>query len=152
MAIFEIYASQDRETVEFVSDKKSIFALIIPAVWLLWNRLWFAFGVYALIAILFAGLSTTDWSFVIAFVSFIPGVFVFLEGKNWIAEKHEREGLQFMGVMEADSSETAEMRWFSDRENWQIEKAEYVLQNSPHNQFRSRENEVPEFGIFASDQ
>ncbi len=154
MAIFEIYSSENRETVEFVSDKKPLLALILPALWLFWNNLWFAFAIYMLITILFAGLSSTDWSIVVALISFVPGVFVFLEGNNWKAAKFERIGLQFAGLVEADNYEAAELRWFSNQPIAPLAAQDVLMSSS---KLKSplkinSENDMPEFGVFASDQ
>ena len=112
MAIYEIYASGGPGQVRFVRDRGNVIALVFPAVWLAWHRLWYALAIYLCVAFFFFALGSTHWASITALFSFIPGLYLFLEGPNLLAMKCRKAGYQFIDVMEADSLEAAELKWF----------------------------------------
>ena len=46
----------------FLKDRASLLALIIPAVWLFWHRLWLAFAVYLVFAFFLAAIGATEYA------------------------------------------------------------------------------------------
>lgn len=159
MAIFEVYSSDTADQTEFISDKKPIFGLIFPALWLLWNRLWFAFLLYTIVAFFFAAMSGSQWAMFLGLISFLPGVYVFLEGKNWIGASLERKGLTLQGLVEAENFESAELKWFSGQDQIQSRNKENrpmltteapVVRKVPNNAPQSS-TDNHEFGLFSQD-
>ena len=151
MAIYEIYASNNPELTRFVRDKNSIIALIFPAIWLAWNRLWFGLAIYLTIAFFFFAISTTSWAVIAGAFSFIPGLYLFLEGSNLLASKHQGSGLNFKGVIEADSFESAELKWFSKPENCEVAEVAQVQVPLAHVPAQKSVSEKADFGLFAEE-
>lgn len=129
MAIFEAYigpqvdfpinldgsASQFDEvsSLRLIEDKKHIWALIFPIVWLLWNRLWFWLVAYILASIFIVLLTSAFFPIIGSIMSIVSGFFLFLEGSSLIAAKLERQGWQFAGVADAPDVEIAEYKFLS---------------------------------------
>ncbi|MGB7335834.1 MAG: DUF2628 domain-containing protein [Salaquimonas sp.] len=156
MAIFEIYQNGNGSQVEFERDKTPIWALIVPAIWLFYHRLWYVLGVYLIISIAIASLANTQWSVVAGILSFIPGIYVFLEGQNFLASKLERAGLMLVDLVEADNLENAELKWFSRQtETMPLNRENSTeLQSPPKTVWpktNSKPDDNPEFGLFATD-
>lgn len=151
MAIYEIYALNNPELTRFVRDKGSLIALVLPAVWLAWNRLWFGLAIYLCIAFFFFAMGNTQWAVIAGAFSFIPGLYLFLEGPNLLAAKHQRSGLNLMGVMEADSFESAELKWFSQIEAHSTADAAPMLKHQSFNPTPRSVTDQAEFGLFAEE-
>lgn len=127
MAIYEAYLSpltneqgsatqfESLQSFKLVEDKKHILALIFPAIWLLWNKLWFWFAVYILASILIVLLSTTQLAVIGTVVSIAFGLFLFLEGRTLIVSKLERQGWRFKGVVDAPDVEFAEYKFLESQ-------------------------------------
>ena len=160
MAIFEVYElemfepsqSKPASLARFARDKVSVIALILPGIWLLYHRLWIEFGLYLVFSALLFAISITPYSPAVMALTFLPGVYLFLEGQNLIAAKNRRSGYVLSGIVDAENLEAAEIKWFSTRksnsgllENPSTEKsdAKQVLRPS------SPLLDEPEFGLFA---
>ena len=98
------------ERAVLIRDGFSLFALIVPVIWLLWNRLWFAAAMLLLlsVAIAIAISQIPSWSTVFTVSSVMISLFVALEGNNWRIAKKERQGWQLRTVIDAPSHATAE--------------------------------------------
>ncbi len=103
----------DDETV-LIRDGFSWLALLIPLLWLLWYRLWFAAVLLLLltIAIALAADQFPAYSLVLTAVSILVSAFVALEGNGWRITKKENQGWTFRAVVEAENRATAEDIWF----------------------------------------
>lgn len=123
----------DAERIRFVPERPSLLALIFPAIWLLWHRLWYAFAVYILIAAMAAVLSRWTGSTPVALLGSLPGLYLFLEGRQLLRGRLERAGWRFAGVVEADSLQEADLRYFSNRSQ------------SPHHENSARESAAREY-------
>ncbi|MEZ5872984.1 MAG: DUF2628 domain-containing protein [Nitratireductor sp.] len=115
MATYTVHTppgEQGEEKLRFLSDGVSVLALIVPAIWLLWHRLWFVFIAYLLVAASLAvyGVMASDPSATV--LSAIPGLYLFLEGNQLRRRKLEQSGWTQEGVVEASSLDEAELRWF----------------------------------------
>ena len=159
MAIFEVYqktgsARFDEGETCLVRDRASIAALLFPALWLTWHRLWFALAAYLLVSAFIFALAKTELNIAAAAVSFLQGLYVFLEGPNWIASKLHNSGYQLVGLIDADNLSSAETRWFMSKDiqnsSNQSEK-ELPHTSAPLTLKNIRPNDTPEFGIFASE-
>ncbi len=176
MAIFEVYLPErairadsggvepaqiqqslradDLMDVRFLGDRVSLLALVFPAIWLVWHRLWWAFAAYLIFAFAIAGLGMTDFAAAMAALSFLPGIYVFLEGANLIADKWQRSGYVLAGLVEADALEDAELRWFfangpgaRPMQNPFVARANLAGRGTAPQSAQDR----PEFGLFAED-
>lgn len=110
-------AFPDDETV-LIRDGFSWLALIIPLLWLLWYRLWFAAALLLLltIAIALAAGQFPAYSLALTASSFLVSTFVGLEGNGWRIAKKERQGWTLRSVVEAENHATAEEIWFDSIE------------------------------------
>lgn len=125
MAIFQAYIApqvnligsltqfDELSSLKLVEEKKSIWALIFPIIWLVWNRLWFWLAVYVLLSIFFILLTNMQVPIIVSLLSIIPGLFLFLEGSALITSKLERQGWQFAGVVDAPDVEIAEYKFLA---------------------------------------
>lgn len=98
------------ERAVLIRDGFSLLALIVPVIWLLWNRLWFAAAMLLLlsVAIAIAISQIPSWSTVFTVSSVMISLFVALEGNNWRIAKKERQGWELRTVIDAPSQATAE--------------------------------------------
>lgn len=138
MAVYSIYLppdigdrvlDADRARVIFLPDTKSLWALIIPAIWLMWNRLWLPFALYMVVLMTILTLGN-QWNLQLAFLlSGLPGLYLFLEGNELVRLKFEREGWLFDGILEAPDEETAELRYFADHEDRSTLRSEIISQS-----------------------
>lgn len=120
MTVFTVYVppSTDgnvrHENAILVPESKTLLALFAPFLWLLWYRLWWAALFYALVSIaLFAAL-TTNFGLVALLLTFVPGLFLFLEGHELRRKALERQGWKFVGIVEGEDRVEAEIRYFSN--------------------------------------
>ncbi len=166
MATYEVYASVNHRDVEFVRDKASILALALPGLWLLWNRLWFEFAVYLVISFFLIALGNVIgngsgnalWAQTITLISLVPGIFVYLEGTSWIASRKIRRGLSIVELVDAETLEAAELKYFSKTSGLAGENKsqDFAPENlSPttgaSGVFRVSGHDKPEFGLFAEE-
>ncbi len=85
---------------------------MVPIAWLVWNRLWYAVAVYALFTLFVFTLGQTGWAASTAAISFLPGLYLFLEGRNLIAGKLRRSGWVLNDVFEAGNLAYEELKFF----------------------------------------
>ncbi len=118
MTVFTVYTppnTEDRMRIEeavFIPDTKSMVALIIPLAWLLWYRLWWAALFYALISIVLLAAVVTDIGLVALLLSFIPGLFLFLEGHELRRKALQRRGWKYQCITEGEDRDEAEIRYY----------------------------------------
>lgn len=128
MAIYSVYlppesgndaalSSSSAERIAFLSDDKALLALIVPVVWLIWQRLWLALAVYALVMVVIMVLAQSGYGTISSLLSVLPGIYLLIEGREMIRRRYERQGWNFDGVIEAGDEETAELRYFSKAEH-----------------------------------
>ena len=172
MAIYEVYISpnfkpnsQTESGIKFVRDHTSVFALIVPIIWLIWNRLWLALAIYIVFMAVMIFSVDTKYGLVLSAISFIPALYLFLEGSALISADLRTKGWKMVGVVEANDRESAELKWFSSNVETHYQQSADIfpqpntlkekrssLQTSP-----SRASQVPsigkaEFGLFVEDQ
>ncbi|MEM6463059.1 MAG: DUF2628 domain-containing protein [Pseudomonadota bacterium] len=104
----------DEKTV-LIRDGFAVVALIIPVIWLLWHRLWFAAMMLFLVstALYSAIAAFPDQALVFTASSVLLSLFVALEGNGWRVAKKERQGWTLQGVVDAPDYATAEEIWFA---------------------------------------
>ena len=114
MTIYTVHLPADgaSEKARMTSEAPALLALVFPAFWLLWHRLWFALVVYLLLAAIFSLAAEWTGSVALGVVAFLPGIFLFFEGRQLLRARLERKGWRFAGVVDAGSVETADLRYF----------------------------------------
>ena len=120
MASYVVLTPPDRqdahERAEIIRDGFAYFALIIPVIWPLWQRLWFAAVLLLLVTIgLGVGFETyPDWSPVFLTAPVLLSLYVGLEGNGLRIAKLERRDWQVDSVIEAPNAATAEAIYFAE--------------------------------------
>lgn len=159
MAIYEVYVpdrsagAHRAESARFLKDRVSILALILPLVWLAWHRLWLAFAAYFVFSTVLTGFGATSYAPTVIAFSFLPGIYLLLEGHNLIAGKWESQGYQMIDLVEAESVESAELRWLA-RQNLSASVASPVegpVTAGPASVWQKQKDDSPNFGLFAED-
>lgn len=98
----------------FVRDEFTVFALILPFLWLLGHRLWWHALMVALISwgafsVLGSYLSS---AFVVSGLSLLLSLFVALEGRNWYLTALRRKGYEEVALISANDLSDAEILYF----------------------------------------
>jgi len=98
----------------FVRDEFTVFALILPFLWLLTHRLWWHALMVALIgwgafSVLGSYLSS---AFVVSGLSLLLSLFVALEGRNWYLTALRRKGYEEVALISANDLSDAETLYF----------------------------------------
>lgn len=120
----------------FVRDGFSPFALILPFVWLLFQRLWFEAAAILGVSILLGfGGTYFGAAGATSALSLLVSLFVAFEGKNWKIAKLRRQGYAERAVIEADDIEEAELRYFSRRDP--------VVENNAKRPLPQRQRDLP---------
>lgn len=108
--------SGSRPETAFVRDEFSFLALLVPLVWLLWHRLWFAALMLLLVSV---GIGLTGEYLlpgpVAGLAALAVNVFVALEGPAWRIARCRRNGFAEVGTVVARDLDDAEIRWFAGR-------------------------------------
>ncbi|WP_343313084.1 DUF2628 domain-containing protein [Brucella sp. BE17] len=114
--VLEPVDSQNAENAVFVRDGFHVLALILPVVWLLFQRLWFeAAAVFGVTILLGFGGSMLGIANAVPLITLLVSIFVALEGANWKIAKYRRHGFAEKAIIDAANLEEAEIRYFHDR-------------------------------------
>ncbi|UXO82932.1 DUF2628 domain-containing protein [Brucella intermedia] len=111
--VLEPEETQNLEQAVFVRDGFHVWALVLPFVWLLAQRLWFeAFAVVGVTILL--GLVATHFGIegAVPVLTLLMSLFVALEGANWKIARLRRRGFVEKAVIDASDLEEAEIRYF----------------------------------------
>ncbi len=100
---------------EFIRDRFSVIAFIMPMIWLAWHRLWLeAFAALAA-AIALAALGTVSgYESSAPLLSLLVSIFVAIEGSQLRVNALERRGYSYMATFEADNAADAELLYLSE--------------------------------------
>ncbi len=103
----------DSASAEFIRDKFSLLALIVPYLWLLFYRQWLAVAAVISVMVLGAFAARQFDAPLIMLAADLPiSIYVALEGAALRIANLERVGWHEAAVVEADSFEEAEIRFF----------------------------------------
>jgi len=143
---------QDGRNVELIRDGFSVLALLFPALWLLWNRVWFGFAIYVVLILVFVLTSELINPLIGVFLNSLLGLYLGFEGTNWRAKKYLSNGWQEVDVVLASDYEEAEIRVFANREDDVVdEKPEPALpKRTPQAPKRMPTKTKPVIGSFPS--
>jgi hypothetical protein len=117
MAIYTVHLpdSGNVEHARFIREGASVFALILPLVWLIWQRLWLALTGYVAVLVAVSATAIYAGETIAGLLSLVPALFLFVEGNQFIRRRLERAGWQFAGVVDATSAVDAEIRYFGQQ-------------------------------------
>jgi uncharacterized membrane protein YtjA (UPF0391 family) len=98
----------------FIKDGFSLFPFIFTGLWLLAQRLWLAFLVFAVIwaALGFGGRALGVNPAALGVAQLLIGAWLGLEGHALLEHKLAREGWRFAGVVEGKDLDMVERRFF----------------------------------------
>ena len=134
----------DHETdFKLVPDGKATWALIAPAVWLVWHRLWLPLLAYLVFSMAVFLLLIWQPAPAVAYLSVLPGFYFLIEGRQLIANQMERNGWKFAGMVEGGNLEEAEIRFLAGNQQNVVERS--VVKSAPN---PSRINTVMPTGLF----
>jgi Protein of unknown function (DUF2628) len=112
MASWIVMQSPDRRReadLAFVRDGFSLFAFLLPPLWLLWHRLWVEAVLTFAVLMLGAGLERlTGFA---AAMPLLVSIFIGLEGNGLRIAALGRRGWRDCGVVDADTLNDAETRY-----------------------------------------
>ncbi|MCV3239216.1 DUF2628 domain-containing protein [Mesorhizobium sp. ZC-5] len=105
-------AGADAEAAVFVRDGFAYIAFFLPAVWLLWHRLWIeaALAIATTLALTALG-NVGGFGMAAPLLSLLVSIYAGLEGAALRIAALRRRGWRELGVVVADSQDDAEMRW-----------------------------------------
>ena len=97
--------------VRIVRDGFSVWAFIVPAIWFLVNRMWFA-AALAFAAQMVLGFlgAVPGLAIVAAFASLLLGFLIGCDANDWHARALVSRGWKWLAVIEADSRNEAEIK------------------------------------------
>ena len=143
---------QDGRNVELIRDGFSFLVLFFPALWLLWNRVWFGFAIYVVFLLAFVLASELINPLIGFFLNSLLGLYLAFEGTNWRAKKYLSNGWQEVDVVLASNYEEAEMRAFANRADHGVEQMPEPVPSKPISQVLKRplSKTKPVIGSFPS--
>lgn len=107
--------TEKAERMEFIREGFSWLALLVPAIWMIYNRLWIVLCIYvALIIVIqslaqFFGVEEQAVGLVSIFINIALG----FEGNNLRRWTLENQGYQLVGTVSGNSLEECEIKFFS---------------------------------------
>lgn len=119
MPVYEAYGSPEGgadSEVRLLRDGRNWIAFAFAPVWLIFNFLWLEFSVWLLVAIGLIWFAASGFVVAAWILALLPAVYLLLEGNRHVARRLARQGWRFLGVVEADSMGSAEVRWHSQRD------------------------------------
>ena len=138
---------QSADRTEFVRDRFSVIAFIVPVIWLLWHRLWIeAFAALAAAVGLAALGTVAGFQGAAPILSLLVSVYVALEGPQLRIWSLRRRGYHEAAIVEADSQAEAEIRYFH-RERTTMPKAKLVA-TAPGTSAAAATPANPALGLF----
>ena len=120
--IFTIYGNAERQRVDdlvAVPENLAPWALVAPPIWLIVHRLWWPLAFYLLFVMFTMAVSTTSFALVSMVLSWLPGVYLMLEGRELYRRKLRDGGRELVGIVNADDEDEAITRHVM-RENLDI--------------------------------
>ena len=114
--VMEPAADRSGEAAIFVKDAFAPMAVVVPALWLLWNRLWYEAAMALLLTLIAAGAAAWIGAPQLAGIgSILIGLYVALEGGALKIAAARRRGFEDTAVIDARSVTEAEERYFLSR-------------------------------------
>lgn len=105
---------KSEENFRLIPDTKSTLALFFPPFWLIWHKLWLPLMVYFCVIVAIMILAFNNPSIAVSYLSVLPGLYLLLEGYELVRKNLENKGWQFVGIVEGENKEEAEIRFIAD--------------------------------------
>jgi hypothetical protein len=129
----------------FIRDGFAPLAVILPVIWLLWNRLWLeAAMAFAASLVLAAAAVWLNSEYLAGIGSILLGVYVALEGGALKTAAARRRGFEDGPIIEAGSAAEAEERYYRSRPSAQ--EPQVLAVSAPS---APRQSSLPGAGLFA---
>lgn len=114
MASFTVHLPPDGDIARarFIREGVNIFALIIPLLWLIWNRLWLELVLYIAVLTAIAAFAIFGGEKMAPFLSALPGLYFFIEGNQFVRARLERAGWLQDAVVDAATVAEAEITYY----------------------------------------
>lgn len=110
--VMEKAADQPGDGTEFVGDRMSVLAFVVPVIWLAWHRLWIEAFVALAAAIGLSALGTfTGFESTAPLLSLLVSVYVAIEGPQLRMAALARRGWRQAAIVEARNVAEAELRF-----------------------------------------
>ena len=103
-------AQQRSEDLVAVPENLAPWALVAPPIWLIMHRLWWPLAYYILFVIFTMAVSATSYAVISMVLSWLPGIYLLLEGRELYRRKLQDGGRELIGIVNADDEEEAIMR------------------------------------------
>ncbi len=98
------------EELVAVPERLATWALLFPAFWLAWHRLWLGLVAYVIYTGTLLALLSTPYLWVTLAIFGLPGLYLWLEGHQLVRARLDRQGHALAGVVEAPDEYTAVAR------------------------------------------
>jgi hypothetical protein len=113
MTVYTVHLQgDDAQAASFVPEGFAWRAFLVPPLWLLWHRLWLAFGLWCLAAAILTAaplhISSLTKEMFFLLIAFLCG----LEGQQWRRQKLIREGKPLTDVVSGDTADDAEIHFY----------------------------------------
>lgn len=138
MAIYTVYTppmgskGNRTENIRFIEDGKSVLALVFAPFWLAWHRLWVPLLLYTAFQMSVSLLVKDATSLPLAMLTVLPSLYLLLEGSQLLRNALERKGWHYSGVVDAQTKEEAELRFFA-----RVQTVTKIEKNRPAGNARS---------------
>lgn len=116
MAIYTVHLppAGDPGEARLVRDGVNYGALLIPAIWLIWQRLWLPFLAYVLAVMVIGTIVRFFENEALLLLSVLPAFYLFVEGSDLVRGRLERLGWRLVSIVDGNSRAEAELRFFSN--------------------------------------
>ena len=116
MAMYTVHLPPDGDIsrARFIRESVNIIALIIPMLWLIWNRLWLELMAYITFLAAIAVFAMNGGEKLAPILSALPGLYLFIEGNQFIRARLERAGWMQDAVVDATNVAEAEIIYYGD--------------------------------------
>lgn len=133
-----------------IPEGRANWALIFPPFWLAYHKLWWELLVYGMFVILSVALLVSPFGLAVLLLGGLPGIYLLLEGNQLRRQKADRNGYEFVDVVDASNVRMAHARFL---ENWKPTPASRQLSTSPKpSRGFSSKPRSPGFGMFPQEE
>ena len=114
--VMEAPADRNGERTLFIRSGFSVFAFALTLVWLVWRRLWVEAAIVLALTLAFSLAARQGWIAepAVAVASLLVSLYFGMEATTMRIAGLARHGWQEAGLVQADNTAEAEIRWFTD--------------------------------------
>jgi len=113
MKTFRVYKKADQNTLSFVQEGWSFWALIFNVMWLMFMRLWVHGAAFFTIFLILSALHQQEKISPEVFLlsNLFINIYISLNARDFLAKKLERSGYKLVDIIVAHDIEEAEFRY-----------------------------------------